>query len=151
MNAQLKPAALEIKLAAENLTVARLLAANGHFRQAVATLYFAAYHTVVAVLAAQGIDVDYHEGVPAMFGQHFIRSGLVEPDAAELLGVLYHSRIMADYGGNVGFDRTRYLLATSQAARVIEACCDYLRRDFPSLDLAGIERERAELRRGAAE
>lgn len=149
MNLQLKPAAIEIRLATENLAVARLLAANGHHRQAVGALYFAAYHTVVAVLAAQGIEVDYHEGVPAMFGQHFIRSGLVDPEAAELLGVLYHSRIMADYGGSVGFDLTRYLLATGQTARVIDACREYLRRDFPSLDLAALERERGQLRAAA--
>lgn len=139
MDEKLKLAETELQLAAENLAAAALVAENGLFRNAVTDLYYAAYHAVVALLAAHGIETSSHDGVQAMFGLHFVKPGVVDKNAGKHLGSLYHARLTADYKGYVDLDRGDYAEASAQAEIVVQAAILHLRQHFPQLDLARLE------------
>ncbi len=139
MDEKLKLAETELQLAAENLAAAALVAGNGLYRNAVTSLYYAAYHAVVALLAAHGIETSSHDGVQAMFGLHFVKPGVVDKNAGKHLGNLYHVRLTADYKGYVDLDRTDYDDAARQARIVVQAAAHYLRQHVPQLDLTRLE------------
>ena len=139
MDEKLKLAETELQLTAENLAAATLVAQHGLYRNAVTDLYYAAYHAVVALLAAHGIETSSHDGVQTMFGLHFVRAGVVDKNAGRLLGNLYHARLTADYKGYVDLDRGDYDEAAQQAGTVVRAVAQYLRQHFPQLDLARLE------------
>ncbi len=145
MDEKLKLAEAELQLAAENLAAAMLVAANSLYRNAVTNLYYAAYHSVVALLAVHGIETASHDGVQTMFGLHFVKPGVVDKNAGKHLGNLYHARLTADYKGYVDLDRTDYEEAAQQAKVVLQAATDYLRKHVPTLDLSAVETQLAKL------
>ena len=138
MDEKLKLAEAELQLAAENLAAAALVAGNQLYRNAVTDLYYAAYHAVVALLAAHGIETASHDGVQAQFGLHFVKTGALDKNAGKFLGNLYHARLTADYKGYVEVDREDYEEAAKQAKVVVEAVAGYLARQFPALDCTRI-------------
>jgi len=139
MDEKLKLAEVELQLVAENLAAARLVADNRLFRNAVTDLYYAAYHVVVALLAAHGIETASHDGVQTQFGLHFVKTGALDKNAGKFLGNLYHARLTADYKGYVEVDRSDYEEAARQATVVVEAVTGYLAQQFPALDLTRIQ------------
>ena len=140
MDEKLKLAETELQLAAENLAAAALVAENGLFRNAVTDLYYAAYHAVVALLCAHGIETSSHDGVQATFGLHFVKPGVVDKNAGKHLGNLYHARLTADYKGYVDLDRSDYADAARQARVVVQAVILQIRLHFPQLDAARLRR-----------
>lgn len=139
MDERLTLAASELQLAAENLSAALLVAENGLFRNAVADLYYAAFHTVVALLVFHGIETSSHDGIQTMFGLHFIKPGIVDRNAGKYLGALYHARLTADYKGYLDLDRSDYEEAAGQARLILTTVAAYLREHAPELSLAAIE------------
>lgn len=138
MDERLSLAEAELQLAAENLTAARLVAAGGLYRNAIGDLYYAAYHAVVAVLAAHGIATASHEGVQTMFGLHFIKPGAIDRHAGKYLGNLHHARLTADYKGFVPVEADDHAEARAQACFVVQVCVDYLAGQFPGLPVGAV-------------
>ncbi len=61
---------------AENLSTARLVAPAAVYRSAISSLYYAAHHTVSALLAAHGLEAVSHDGAQTQFGLHFSNTSL---------------------------------------------------------------------------
>jgi uncharacterized protein (UPF0332 family) len=135
----------ELALAEENLAAARLVAPAGLFRSAISNLYYAAHHTVSALLAAHGLEAVSHEGVQTQFGLHFVKPGAVDARAGKYLGNLLHARLTADYKGYVELGQDDFEQAAAQAKLVITAVLDYVAPRFAALAVDGVRSRTAEL------
>lgn len=145
MDEKLTLAQAELRLAEENLAAARLVASAALYRSAISSLYYAAHHTVSALLAAHGLEAASHEGVQTQFGLHFVKPGAVDARAGKYLGNLLHARLTADYKGYVDLDRDDYAQAVAQAKLVIVAVVDYLAPQFAGLDIDRVRSRSDEL------
>jgi uncharacterized protein (UPF0332 family) len=94
------PGVTEARLAkvAEQLEAARVLIERGLHANAAHALYFAVFHAVSALLAAEGIAPSTHRGTQQMFSLHFIRSGRLPEDFGWRFSQLMDQRGLADYG-----------------------------------------------------
>lgn len=145
MGAELTLAQAELRLSAENLAAVPLLARAELYRGAISHLYYAAHHAVSALLAAHGLEAGTHDGVQALFGLHFVKSGAVDARAGKQLGQLLHARLTADYKGYVELEREDFLEAVDQAKFVIAAAADQIDKRSPQLDTAELRRLAAAL------
>jgi len=92
----------EMQRAAEALGEARLLCDAERWAGAVSRGYYALFHAVKALLVSQGLEAKTHQGVETLFGQHFIKAGLVEREWAAHFVRLQRYREQADYGPVLG-------------------------------------------------
>ncbi|MCR5152751.1 MAG: HEPN domain-containing protein [Prevotella sp.] len=72
--------------------------ANGGLWEATANrLYYAIFHAVSALLIDDGFTVKSHRGIIAMFGEHYIKTGIFDKKHGSLLLDLVIMRDNADY------------------------------------------------------
>lgn len=91
----------------------RLLAA-GSLRGAVNRFYYGAFYAARALLATREVDAAKHSGVIALFQRHFVRTGLVDSDRAQILARAFAKRQMTDYADFA-------TIATEEATDIREA------------------------------
>lgn len=60
-------------------------------------LYYALFHAINALLVSDGHQVKSHRGILAMFGEHYVRTGLFSKKDGALLSDLVIMRDNADY------------------------------------------------------
>ena len=65
-------------------------------------LYYAAYNAVSALLIAYGYTAQTHSGVSHLFGQHFVKTGIVPDDFGRLYHKLFSMRLTGDYDDTYG-------------------------------------------------
>ncbi|MFB3852811.1 MAG: HEPN domain-containing protein [Vicinamibacterales bacterium] len=90
--------ASELERADESLRSAFVLIEARLFRDAESRLYYAAYHAAVALLLTEGVEPRSHAGLASLLGQHFVKSGRLDPADARLFARLQKYRLEADYG-----------------------------------------------------
>ena len=76
----------EWRRAAESLGAARSCHRDGYYADTVSLAHYAILHSAKASLQFHGITAESHPGVRRMFGQHLVKTGLVEPEWASALG-----------------------------------------------------------------
>ncbi len=67
-------------------------------------LYYAAFHAVSALLIHDGHSVSSHRGVVAMFGQYYIKNGIIPLEYGKLYSQLQTMREESDY--NCSYEAT---------------------------------------------
>ena len=72
-------------------------AREGKWEAAANRLYYALFHAMSALLICDGYNVKSHRGVLAMFGEHYVRTGIFERKDGSLLSDLVIMRDNADY------------------------------------------------------
>ena len=71
---------------------------NGKKWESAATrLYYALFHAMTALLINDGYNVKSHRGVMALFGEHYVKSGLFSKEDGALFSDLVIMRDNADY------------------------------------------------------
>jgi uncharacterized protein (UPF0332 family) len=110
--------------AERSLSAARLLINNGYFTEAVSRAYYAMFYAATALLHSEGIIVSKHSAVIAMLGQHFAKTGRLEPRLHRLLIDMFDERQLADYSG-AGFTAERAEVACQNATAFVTAARDY--------------------------
>lgn len=60
-------------------------------------LYYALFHAVLALLINDGHSVGTHRGVVAMFGMHYVKTGIFSIDDGKLYSRLQTMREESDY------------------------------------------------------
>ena len=86
-----------LNLAAHNLVASRRDLAAGDGRVSVSRAYYAVFHAANAALNSVGVQAKSHAGVQALFGERFIREGLLDREMARTLNRLMQLRHDADY------------------------------------------------------
>jgi uncharacterized protein len=88
---------IEIEKSGASLRAADLCLEAGLFDDAVSRAYYAAYHTVQAMLLTLGLESRTHGGAHDLFYIHFVRTGQIPPHIAKLFAALQKFREQADY------------------------------------------------------
>ena len=70
---------------------------EGKWEAAANRLYYALFHAMSALLINDGYIVKSHRGVMAMFGEHFVKTGIFTKQDGALLSELVIMRDNADY------------------------------------------------------
>ena len=67
---------LELEKAQKTFETMEICMREKAFESAANRIYYAAFHAVSALLIHQGFNVKSHRGVMALFGAHFVRTGI---------------------------------------------------------------------------
>jgi len=86
-----------LALAEETLREAKALASGGHLRGTLNRAYYAAFYAARALLATKELDSAKHSGVLSLFGQHFVRTGVVGGEHGRALNAMFRLRLRSDY------------------------------------------------------
>jgi uncharacterized protein (UPF0332 family) len=70
-------------------------------------LYYACFYGVSALLAQQGLASSRHAGVRSLFNQHFVHTGEVAKDLAQIYNDLFERRQEGDYVDFVRFNESQ--------------------------------------------
>jgi uncharacterized protein (UPF0332 family) len=91
----------------------------------VSRCYYAMFFMVEAALLTKGITAYSHKSVINKFGEHFIKTKILERELGKALNDAYDKRLIGDYG--VGFTVTK-----EQAKSLFETAQDFVRnlKDF---------------------
>lgn len=60
-------------------------------------MYYSVFHAVSALLISKHLKVGTHQGAVIMFGQHFVKTGLIDSDYGRFYSQLQSLREKADY------------------------------------------------------
>jgi len=63
-------------------------------------LYYAAYYAASALLIKHGLIANTHNGVKAMLGLNFIKTGIISREMGKLYNRLFNCRLTGDYEDN---------------------------------------------------
>lgn len=74
-----------------------LLEQSKVYNGAVSRMYYACFHATVALLTANGIRAKEHNGVRAMLGLHFVKTGKLSLELSHHYGQLLNARNTGDY------------------------------------------------------
>ncbi len=80
------------------LETGQLAADHEDYVAAVNRAYYAIFYAANALLATMGLQRSKHSGVIAAFRQHFVRTGVIEPDFSDSYGEAMGERHAGDYG-----------------------------------------------------
>jgi len=86
-----------LERARNNIEAAQLLAHQGFPDIAASRSYYAMLYAVQALLLAEGLEFSSHGAVHAAFGQHFAKSGRIEPRFHRYVLDAFRARQGADY------------------------------------------------------
>jgi uncharacterized protein len=119
----------ELARSADSLRAAEVLAAAGLYHDAESRLYYAAYHGAVALLLTEGVEPRSHAGVSSLLGQHFVKTGRLDPADARLFLRLQKYRVEADYSRD-------FVLTRDAIEEDLAACRGFLERVRAAIDTA---------------
>jgi|DewCreStandDraft_4_1066084.scaffolds.fasta_scaffold96419_2 hypothetical protein len=88
---------LYLDRARQDLNAAQSILDQGFYRVVVSRAYYAMYYAVSALLGSLGVSRKTHSGTISAFGEYFVKTGLIEPEYAKMLGQSFDSRLDSDY------------------------------------------------------
>ncbi len=112
--------AYRLRRASETLIEADQMAGIEHWNAAVNRLYYACFYAVSGLLHTKGLEFKRHSAARSLFGRHFVATGLVDRDAAEVYNRLFDRRQRGDYEDLFGFTREEVEPWLSQARRFVD-------------------------------
>ena len=119
----------EIEHANESMRAADLLFKNGFTRDAVARLYYSLLYTVRAMLLTKELEPKSHEGALRMFGLHFVKQGIFEPEDSHVFSRLMKYRQEADYNPSYVFTPEDFIEFRKEAEMLIQKITSRLKQE----------------------
>lgn len=116
----------QIGKAEEKLQAARSLLAAGFIDDAISRAYYSIFHAASTVLLAEGITVESHRALVAMFGLHLVQSGKIGRRFGRILSRLKDERETGDYDVFSAFEREDTQKALEDAEAFLRKMRRYL-------------------------
>lgn len=115
MDTTTKRAVIGVRLdkAHDDLAAARDNLAHGYLRTAVNRAYYAVFHTASAALLWLDVERARHSGIESAFGQHFVKTGLIEREYGRIYS---HTR---DWREDQDYSDTARVLTESAVAPIV--------------------------------
>ncbi|MBO4673125.1 MAG: HEPN domain-containing protein [Bacteroidaceae bacterium] len=88
---------LELEKAQKTFETMELCVREKAFESAANRIYYAVFHAISALLIHEGFSVKSHRGLMALFGEHFVRTGIFTKADGTLFSDLVIMRDNADY------------------------------------------------------
>lgn len=98
----------------------RTLLDSGDPESAVSRAYYAMFYVAEALLGEKGLRFRKHGGVHGAFGEHFAKTGTLDPKYHRWLLEAFNKRITADYG-------VENLVTDQEVERIMEQAREFLR------------------------
>ena len=86
-----------LRRAKETVNELDVLVQNKFWNTAVNRMYYACFYSVTALLSHSDIHVQTHSGARQMFGQKFVKTGLLPRELGKLYSDLFDLRTSGDY------------------------------------------------------
>jgi uncharacterized protein (UPF0332 family) len=83
--------------ARQTLETGRLAMDHGDYIAAVNRAYYAIFYAANALLATKGLERSKHSAVISAFRQHFVKTGVIEPEFSDFYGEAMGERHAGDY------------------------------------------------------
>ena len=99
---------------------------DGHVEAAAGRAYYAMFYVAEALLNERGLRFRKHGGVHAAFGEHFAKTGLLDPRFHRRLLAAFNKRIAADYGVDVEVNAREVEEMLAQAREFLQAAREFL-------------------------
>ena len=90
-----------LEKASRAIEAAETLLNSGYPEFATGRAYYAMFYVAEALLNEKGLQFSKHGGVHGAFGEHFIKTGLLDPKFHRWLLDAFDQRIEGDYGVEV--------------------------------------------------
>lgn len=104
---------------------------RGSYESAVNRFYYAAFYSARALLALKRLDASKHKSVISLFGQHFVKSGLIDKEVARALLRSYERRLDSDYEDFVDIHIAEARQVQKEVKRLMVACESFFKRSKP--------------------
>ena len=105
-----------IEKAEKFLSTAENALNTGDYDSCVSRCYYAMFFMAESVLLTKSLTASSHKGVISLFGEHFVKTKILERNLGKALNDAYDKRLVGDYG--VGFtinkQQAKDLLKTAQ-------------------------------------
>ena len=88
--------------------------------------YYAMFYIAEALLSEKGLRFSKHGGVHSAFGEHFAKSGLLDPKFHRLLLDAFDKRLQGDYGVEAIITSEDASLMIAQAGEFLQAAKQFL-------------------------
>jgi uncharacterized protein (UPF0332 family) len=119
---------LYLDRARQDLHAAKNNLQHGFYGVAVTRAYYAMFYAASALLASKGLSRSKHSGVHSAFGEHFVKTGLIETEYVKMLGHAFDSRLDSDYDVVFTAERTLAEDVLRDAQRFVDRAEGYLRQ-----------------------
>ncbi len=94
---------------------------TGDYDSCVSRCYYAMFFVAEAALLTKNLSVSSHKGVISLFGEHFVKTNILERNLGKALNDAYDKRLVGDYG--VGFTVTE-----QQAKDLLKTAQDFVQK-----------------------
>jgi uncharacterized protein (UPF0332 family) len=115
-----------LEKAGRALHAAETLLHAGDPEFAVGRAYYAMLHTAQALLREKDLRYRKHSGVHSAFGQHFVKTGDMDPKFHRWLLAAFDKRLTGDYDFEVTLETETATDMVEQAREFLEAARKYL-------------------------
>lgn len=100
---------------------------DGDYDSCASRCYYAMFSIAQAALLTEGLRSSSHKGVISLFGEHFVKTGVLEGHLGRTLNYAYDTRIVGDYGVSRS-------VAQEEAEDLLNAAQDFVRKVKDYLD-----------------
>jgi uncharacterized protein (UPF0332 family) len=115
-----------LEKAGRTLRAAEGLLREGDYESAAGRCYYAMLHAAQALLRERGLRYRKHAGVHAAYGEHFAKTGLLDPKYHRWLLDAFDDRLRGDYDIDVSFDKESVARRTDQAREFLDTSRRFL-------------------------
>ena len=95
-----------LQRAYEALEDARILAKAARWNTCVNRLYYACFYAVSALLIQNGLSSSKHTGIRSFFNRHYVKTGKVTKEMAQIYNDLFERRQESDYLDFIHFEES---------------------------------------------
>ena len=106
-----------------------LLAQNGTPESVVNRAYYSMFYAALALLATVGQETQKHQGVLALFSQHFIKTGILPKEMGKFLNKAFDMRQTGDYEEEAELTQEDAQKSVSFAEKFVQSAEEKLRED----------------------
>ena len=101
------------------LRTAELSFNDGDYDSCVSRCYYGMFFMTEALLLTKKITASTHKGVIALFGEHFIKTGIIRKDLGKALRRAYDLRQKGDYS-------TGFIVSENEAKEILKVSKEFL-------------------------
>ena len=96
---------------------------------AINRLYYACFYAVSAILIKDGLFSSKHTGVRSLFNRHYVKTGKIPKELAQIYNDLFERRQKGDYIDFVRFEESQVRPWISRAEKFVEYLASIVEND----------------------